>query len=84
MQVLGLHEPDPHWFGPAPPHVIPAPHVPQSTTPPQPSGALPHVAPSWLQVFGLQPHWFATPSPPQLSGATQPPQSIASLHMSDA
>lgn len=84
VQVFGLQEPEPHWFGPAAPQVNPPPHAPQSVTPPQPSGAVPHVAPSCVQVFGLHPHWFAFPAPPQVCGGTQPPQSIASLHMSEA
>ncbi len=53
MQVLGVHAFVPHTFRPPPPHSCPASQLPHSTLPPQPSGALPHEAPSCSQVFGL-------------------------------
>jgi hypothetical protein len=56
--------------------------LPQSTVPPQPSGAIPHVAPIALHataaVAGTQaampPHLKWVPPPPQVSGAVQVPQ----------
>jgi len=54
----------------------------QSTVPPQPSGWLPQVKPAQALAAGVQPHALATPPPPQLFGATQPPQSWVPLQPS--
>src|ERR1022692_4918481 len=61
--VAGVQAIAPHWFGPPappsagePPQNTPASHVPHRSTPPQPSGALPHCKPCPLQVSGWHPH----------------------------
>ncbi|MFN7134096.1 MAG: hypothetical protein ACK4N5_18605 [Myxococcales bacterium] len=41
--------------------------------PPQPSATSPHAAPASSQLFGLQPHTFSCPLPPQVAGAWQLP-----------
>jgi hypothetical protein len=64
-------------FGPAAPQVCPLAQVPQATVPPQPSPMKPQLAPSVVQVFGLQlplPQLFGVPPPPQVIGAVQTPQ----------
>jgi hypothetical protein len=63
MHVPGVQAAVPHPFGPAPPHVWPAGHVPQFTVPPQPSRIVPHVAPIWLHVAGTHPQRFGPPPP---------------------
>jgi hypothetical protein len=55
---------------------------PQSSTPPQPSAASPHCAPTLAHVFGVQPHAFASPAPPHVSGARQTPQLSVPPHPS--
>jgi hypothetical protein len=57
--------------------------LPQSRVTPQPDGAMPHDRLSETHVWGVQPHWFNTPPPPQVCGAAQVPQSIVWLHVSD-
>src|SRR5207245_4553569 len=80
-QVAGVH---PQAFGiPPPPQVAGAEQLPQLTERdvPQRSNPLksPQVAPSRMQnaesVSGAQPHTFAVPLPPHVSGEAQPPQS---------
>src|SRR6185312_7255546 len=48
-------DPQPHWFGPVPPHVCPVGHVPHWTTPPHLGSVVgPQFALSWAQVEGMQ------------------------------
>ena len=54
-QVKGLHGMLPQRLGPAPPQNSPSLQVPQSSTPPQPSGTRPHSAASASHVPGMQP-----------------------------
>ncbi len=54
--------------------------VPQWTTPPQPSGAEPHDAPSCAQVFGA--HALASPPPPLLPPSIPPSNGAASTPVS--
>ena len=54
-QLLGVHEPLPHW-----PAIPLAPQVPEGQAPqlmalPQPSLCMPHWKPCCVQVFGVQP-----------------------------
>ncbi len=58
-------------------------HAPQSSVPPQPSSTTPHEAPRAWQVARVQPHWWATPPPPQVLGSAQDPQSRTSLQPSE-
>lgn len=51
----------------------PAAHAPQSSVCPQPSEIVPQLAPRAAQVVGVQPHWFTTPPPPQVSGSVHSP-----------
>ena len=67
--------------------VVPDGQAPQSTAWPQPSPIEPQYwPPAKLQLVGVQlglPHRFATPEPPQVSGATHPsPQSTPRPHPS--
>lgn len=64
-QLLGVHVPEPHWFGALPPQVKPTGQEPQSTVPPQVSGAMPQLASSCAHVLGLQ-------SPPELPPVAEP------------
>ena len=59
-------------------------HWPQSSTPPQSSEGVPHLAPSLSQVAGKQPQVFGTPLPPHVFGAWQVPQSSVPPHPSGA
>lgn len=74
----------PHLYGvPPPPHVCLPLQVPQlGSVPPQPSGGVPHVAPTPAHVFGVQPQVPAVPPPPHDLGLTQPPQSRAPPQLS--
>jgi hypothetical protein len=56
-------------------------HV-QVLVPPQLSGPVPHAQPTCAQLFTWHPHLFGTPSPPQLCGSVQPPQSSSPPHWS--
>jgi hypothetical protein len=58
--------------------------VGQTSTPPHPSGSVPHFAPAESHVFGLHPQWLATPAPPHVSGIMQLPQLSVVPHPSDA
>src|SRR4051794_39535710 len=49
-------------------------HVGQTSTPPHPSGSVPHFAPTESHVFCLHPQWLATPAPPHVSGGVHIPQ----------
>src|SRR6476620_6470269 len=81
-QVLGTQVGAPHLLGVPPPPQVPLAQVPQPglllaslATPPQPSPAVPQLRPSCAQVFGTQaaePHWPATPPPPQVPLAQLP------------
>jgi hypothetical protein len=69
----------PHWFAfPPPPHVSPAPHVPQSIVPPQPSGNDPQLAPATAQVVGA--HVACAQAPP--AQVSPEGQSLLELHVS--
>jgi hypothetical protein len=64
------------WQHVVPTHLSPPLHDPQLSVPPQPSYGDPQVAPRSAHVLGVQvPHWFALPSPPQVAGGVQVPQS---------
>jgi hypothetical protein len=52
----------------------PLPQPPQSSVFPQPSGNEPQVALFAAHVVGVQPHFFGSPPPPQVSGDAQAPQ----------
>jgi hypothetical protein len=54
--------------------------LPQSRVVPQPEGAVPQLGLSETQLFGVQPHWLATPAPPHTFGAGQVPQSSTVAH----
>jgi hypothetical protein len=62
-----------------PPPQLPLEHVPQCSSPPQPSAIAPQVACCAAQLVGVQPllppHWLAVPPPPQVWGGVQGPQS---------
>jgi hypothetical protein len=60
------------------------PQAPQVIVPPQPSDAVPQVWPAGQLVFGVQPHTFGAPAPPQVCGAEQVPQVIVPPQPSDA
>jgi hypothetical protein len=67
----------PHWL--LAPQMPPSPQVPQLSIAPHPLGPVPQFQPRPAQVFGVQPHRFVSPPPPQLSGAVHmqvivPPQ----------
>jgi hypothetical protein len=59
-------------------HVDPEEHV-HVRFAPQPSATVPHLLP---HVFGVQPHLFAVPPPPQVIGAVQVPQLTEPPHPS--
>jgi hypothetical protein len=81
---------------PPPPHVEPAGQAPpQLIVLPQPSAMLPQFWPAGHVVFGVQvgePHWFATPPPPQIAPlmhlpvpqSMTPPQPSATFPHSNA
>ncbi len=54
--------------------------VPQSITPPHPSGGVPQLAPMLSHVVGEQPQLFANPPPPHVFGAVQVPQCSVPPH----
>jgi hypothetical protein len=58
--VFGVQLPVPQVFGAEAPQLCPVGHAPQSICVPQPSGNLPQLAPSSLQVLGLQPSAVAS------------------------
>jgi hypothetical protein len=64
-------------------HDPPPPHAGQTSVPPQPSSPVPHCQPSCAHVFGVHPHWFATPEPPHVFGAVHDPQSSVAPHPSE-
>ena len=75
--------PVPHLLNPPPPQKSGAVHVPQSSWPPQPSPANPHVKPSFAHVVGVQlgpvsaaeaPPQRLNPPPPQKSDPVHVPQ----------
>jgi hypothetical protein len=57
--------------------VFPLVQVPQESVPPQPLDGEPQVAPSWLQVVGVQPHTPDVPPPPQVLGDVQQAAQVA-------
>jgi hypothetical protein len=57
-------------------HVPPPPQPGHGSVPPHPSSPEPHCQPSCAHVFGVHPHWFATPPPPHVFGAVHVPQSV--------
>jgi len=61
----------------------PCPHFGQTSSEPQPSSIVPHLAPSASQVLGVQPHLLGTPLPPQVRGGWHIPQSSVPPHPSD-
>jgi hypothetical protein len=70
LQVLAAHVPWPQRFGPAPPQVSSLLHGPHDSTPPQPSGAVPHSTPVAVQVIGWHGPTFPSVSPPLSPGAS--------------
>jgi hypothetical protein len=52
--------------------------------PPHPSGMVPHSAPISEQVIEVHPHFFETPPPPQVAGASHWPQWMVPPHPSGA
>ena len=78
QEVAGVQ---PHTFGllgVPPPQVSGAVHVPQSTTPPHPSGTVPQSSPAGHAVAGVQPQTLGLLGvpPPQVCGAVQVPHEI--------
>lgn len=63
-------------------HVAGEVQPPQSSVPPQPSAGPPHVAPSAAHEVGVQPHRFAVPPPPQVSGSMHMGQVMTPAHPS--
>lgn len=86
--AVGMHC-DPHGLKPLahthtlPVQLSPAPQLPHCIVPPQPSDAVPHVAPTASHVFVVQPQWFGVPPPPHVSGGAHAPQSSIPVHPSD-
>jgi hypothetical protein len=78
LHVAGVQVGAPHWYAvPPPPHDFPVAQVPHASRLPQPSGGVPQLAPSALQVVAVQlppPHRLATPPPPQVCPLGQDPQ----------
>ncbi len=67
----------PHVLAPPMPQVCPAGHAGHVSVPPQPSGAVPHCAPSAAHVVGV--HWLGRTTP-HASGARHVPQSSRAPH----
>src|SRR5690349_15364793 len=64
-----------------PPHVWPVGQPPQDSVPPQPSGAFPHSALAWAQVFGthvVEPKLLYTAAP-QRHWSPMPVASVVSV-----
>lgn len=68
-QLCGVQGVVPHRLGPPPPQNCPSGQAPHANTPPHPSGADPHFAPSFAHVFFSQ-TWASgsDPSPTAASG----------------
>lgn len=74
-QACGVHEVVPHMLGPAPPHVMPVGHGPQSIVAPQPSGIGPHDPPAGHVAFVQGGVTQAEGVPVQISPVGHDPQS---------
>jgi hypothetical protein len=74
-QACGVHVVVPHMLGPAPPHVMPLGHGPQSIELPQPSGIGPHDPPAGHVAFVHGGVMQAAGVPVQISPPGQSPQS---------